>query len=74
MILFLSSTLPANVRLLKSIWHLEGSIRTCTVLPSCQHSVDGISAIELLKVSEGHIDFTEMLKDINDLEAARYGG
>ena len=72
MISFLSSTLPANGRLLESIWHLEGSIRICTSLVSCQHSVDAISAIDLLNVSEGHIDFTEILKMLPDMGVSEH--
>ena len=72
MISFLSSTLPTNGRLLELIWHLEGSIRICTSLASCQHSVDGISAIELLNVSEHRIDFTEILKMLPDMGVSEH--
>ena len=57
---------------LESIWHLEGSIRICTVLPSYQHSVDAISAIELLNVSEHRIDFTEILKMLPDMGVSEH--
>ena len=51
----LSSTLPANGRLLSGVRLAFVWFTICPVLPATQHCVDGILEVEALHVSERHI-------------------